>query len=185
MTQPTRCPWAGDDALMRSYHDREWSVPEHNSRALWEMLMLECFQAGLSWQVILHKRTGFQAAFAGFEPQAVARFATADVDNLMQNTGIVRSRAKILATIGNARAYLDMQQAGEDFATWTWEFAGGKTIKNTGPAPAKTPLSEKLSTALKKRGFKFTGPVTVYSWLQAAGIVNDHTPECFLYAPPD
>lgn len=185
MTQPTRCPWVGDDALMRSYHDDEWGVPEHNSRALWEMLMLECFQAGLSWRTILHKRSAFQAAFAGFEPQTVARFTTADIENLMQNSSIVRSRAKILATIGNAQAYLDMQQAGEDLATWVWEFSGGETMKNNGPVPSKTPLSEKLSTALKKRGFKFTGPVTVYSWMQSAGIANDHTPECFRRAALD
>jgi DNA-3-methyladenine glycosylase I len=174
-----RCAWADNDPLMRAYHDEEWGVPEHDSRALWEKLMLDGFQAGLSWITILRKRDAFRAAFKGFDPKRVARFTEKDVERLLQDAGIVRSRAKILATIGGARAYLDMQAAGEDFSEFVWSMAGGKPIRATGPAPTKTALSEQLSVALKKRGFKFVGPVIVYAWLQATGVVNDHAPDCF------
>lgn len=174
-----RCAWAGNDPGMRAYHDTEWGVPERDSRALWEKLMLDGFQAGLSWQTILRKRDAFRHAFAGFEPMAVAAFTTADVERLMQDPGIVRSRAKIEATIGNARAYLAMQAIGEDFSTFVWSMAGGTPIQASGPVPTKTPLSEAVSAALKARGFKFVGPVIVYAWMQATGIVNDHAPDCF------
>ena len=167
---------------MRAYHDEEWGVPERDSRALWEKLMLDGFQAGLAWVIILRKRDAFRRAFKGFDPKVVAKFSAADVNRLMQDAGIVRSRAKIEATIGNARAYLAMQAAGEDFSTWVWTMAGGKPIGNTwkepGMVPAKTPLSEEISAALKKRGFKFVGPVIVYAWMQAVGIVNDHIVGC-------
>jgi DNA-3-methyladenine glycosylase I len=174
-----RCAWADNDPLMRAYHDEEWGVPEHDSRALWEKLMLDGFQAGLSWITILRKRDAFRAAFKGFDPKRVARFTEKDVERLLLDAGIVRSRAKILATIGGARAYLDMQAAGEDFSEFVWSMAGGKPIRATGPVPTKTTLSEQLSVALKKRGFKFVGPVIVYAWLQATGVVNDHAPDCF------
>jgi len=164
---------------MSAYHDEEWGVPEHDSRALWEKLMLDGFQAGLAWSIILKKRDAFREAFANFDPQKVARFTSRDVDRLMKNEGIVRARAKIEATIGNARAYLAMQSAGEDFSTWVWSMAGGKPIQNNGPVPTQTPLSEEISKALKKRGFKFVGPVIVYAWMQAVGIVNDHSADCF------
>ena len=141
--------------------------------------MLDGFQAGLAWSIILKKREGFREAFANFDPKIVARFTAADVDRLMQNTGIVRARAKIEATIGNAKAYLAMQTAGEDFSKFVWGMAGGAPIRNSGPVPTKTPLSEEMSKALKKRGFKFVGPVIVYAWMQAVGIVNDHAPDCF------
>ena len=175
-----RCNWADSDPLMRAYHDEEWGVPERDSRALWEKLMLDGFQAGLSWSIILRKRDAFRKAFKGFNPKTVARFDEADVKRLLENPGIVRSRAKIEATIGGARAYLAMQASGEDFSTFVWTLAGGKPIQNTtGIVPSKTPLSEEMSKALKKRGFKFVGPVIVYAWMQATGIVNDHAIDCF------
>jgi len=174
-----RCFWAEGDPLLRAYHDEEWGVPEHNSRKLWEMLMLEGFQAGLSWTIILRKREAFRKAFKNFDPKQVARFHKADVARLLQDPGIVRSRAKIEATIGGARIYLAMQTAGNDFSPFIWNLVGGKPIQNTGQIPAKTPLSEELSKVLKKRGFKFVGPVIVYAWMQATGIVNDHSADCF------
>jgi DNA-3-methyladenine glycosylase I len=174
-----RCAWAENDPLMRDYHDEEWGVPEYDSRALWEKLMLDGFQAGLSWITILRKREAFRKAFRGFDPEKVIRFKEADVERLLQDTGIVRSRAKIEATIGGARAYLAMAKAGEGFSSFVWGFVDGKPIRNTGPVPAKTPLSEEISVALKKRGFKFVGPVIVYAWMQATGLVNDHAADCF------
>lgn len=177
-----RCAWADNDALMRAYHDEEWGVPEYDSRALWEKIILDGFQAGLSWITILRKREAFREAFQGFDPRVIVTYGEADVAGLLENPGIVRSRAKILATIGNARAYLKMEEEGEDFSAFVWNFTGGRPIVNTwqgiGEVPAKTPLSEELSAALKKRGFKFVGPVIVYAWMQAVGIVNDHTVGC-------
>ncbi|MGI4812207.1 MAG: DNA-3-methyladenine glycosylase I [Janthinobacterium lividum] len=174
-----RCDWAQNDPLLRAYHDEEWGVPERDSRALWEKLMLDGFQAGLAWITILRKRDAFRAAFAGFDPVRVSKFTAADVDRLMLDAGIVRSRAKIEAVIGNAHAYLVMQAAGEDFSEFVWSMAGGKPVTQEGPRPTKTALSEQMSKALKQRGFKFVGPVIVYAWLQATGVVNDHEPECF------
>lgn len=176
---PHRCAWAESDPLLRAYHDEEWGVPEHDSRALWENLMLDGFQAGLSWITILRKREAFRQAFQGFDPKTVAQFGGADVARLLEDPGIVRSRSKIEATIGNAHAYLAMAEAGEDFSTFVWAMAGGEPILNEGDVPAKTPLSEEISAALKKRGFKFVGPVIVYAWMQATGIVNDHVATCF------
>jgi DNA-3-methyladenine glycosylase I len=181
MTMLQRCAWARTDPLMCAYHDEEWGVPERDSRALWEKLMLDGFQAGLSWQTILRKRDAFREAFRGFDPQIVASFDSADIERLMQNAGIVRSRSKIEATIGNARAYLKMQAADEDFSSFIWAMAGGKPIPHAGHVPTKTPLSEQVSAALKKRGFKFVGPVIVYAWMQATGLVDDHAPDCFRY----
>lgn len=174
-----RCAWAQSHPLLQAYHDKEWGVPEHDSRRLWEKLMLDGFQAGLSWLTILKKRDAFRAAFAGFEPAIVARFNEDDVQRLMHDAGIVRSRAKIDATIGNARAYLAMQDAGEAFSAFIWQMVGGAPIQTTGPRPVQTPLSQSISQALKKRGFKFVGPVIVYAWMQATGIVNDHEDTCF------
>jgi len=165
---------------MREYHDTEWGVPEYDSRALWEKLMLDGFQAGLSWSTILKKREAFRKAFKNFHPEVVAKFTEADIVRLLQDPGIVRSRAKIEATIGGARAYLAIQKSGEDFSKFIWGMAGGKPIQNAGgPIRTKTPLSEEISKALKQRGFKFVGPVIVYAWLQAVGIVNDHASDCF------
>jgi DNA-3-methyladenine glycosylase I len=174
-----RCSWAESDPLLRAYHDEEWGVPEYDSRALWEKLMLDGFQAGLSWAIILRKREAFRVAFKNFDPEAVARFGKSDIARLLQDPGIVRSHAKIEATIGGARAYLALQTEGHDFSTFIWNMAGGKPIQNSGALPVKTPLSEKISKALKKRGFKFVGPVIVYAWMQAVGIVNDHAATCF------
>jgi DNA-3-methyladenine glycosylase I len=178
-TAKSRCAWAGNDALMRTYHDTEWGVPQHDSRALWELLMLEGFQAGLSWITVLRKREAFRKEFKGFDPKKVARFGEADIERLLNNPGIIRSRAKIQATIDAARIYLEMENAGEDFAAWLWGITGGKPIRNAGPVPAQTPLSEEMSKQLKKRGFKFVGPVIVYAFMQAAGMVNDHSAGCF------
>jgi DNA-3-methyladenine glycosylase I len=174
-----RCKWAGNDPLMIRYHDEEWGVPEYDSRTLWEMLMLEGFQAGLSWITVLRKRDAFRAAFRQFDPIKVARFTEKDIARLLQDEGIIRSRAKIVATIEGARIYLDMLQSGTAFSDWVWELAGGKPIQNTGPVVASTPLAERISKELKRRGFKFVGPVIVYAWMQACGIVNDHSADCF------
>ncbi len=175
----TRCPWADSTPVMQAYHDEEWGVPERDSRALWEKLVLDGFQAGLAWITILRKRHTFREAFHRFDPEKVAAFKQPDIDRLLQNPGIVRSRAKIEATIKGAQIYLDMQRNREDFSAYVWGMAGGEPIQHTGPVPAKTDLSEKISADLKKRGFKFVGPVIVYAWMQAVGITNDHTPECF------
>jgi DNA-3-methyladenine glycosylase I len=177
--QVRRCSWAGTDPIYIAYHDTEWGVPLFNSRMLWEMLMLEGFQAGLAWVTILRKRDAFRKAFKNFDPRKVARFTEADIQRLLQDAGIVRSRAKIEATIEGARIYLAMQKAGEDFSSVAWSFVSGKPIQNVGPVPAKTILSEEISRALKKRGFKFVGPTIVYAWMQAVGMVNDHAPHCF------
>lgn len=174
-----RCSWAESDPVYRAYHDEEWGVPEYDSRALWETLMLEGFQAGLAWIVILRKRDAFRKAFKDFDPAKVARFGEADIARLLEDSGIVRSRAKIEATIQGARIFVAMQAAGEDFSAYVWKLAGGKPIQSTGVIQAKTELSEEISKALKKRGFKFVGPVIVYAWMQAVGMVNDHAPECF------
>ncbi len=174
-----RCSWPGNDPLYIAYHDTEWGVPQFDSRMLWEMLMLEGFQAGLSWITILRKREAFRKAFKSFDPKKVARFAEADVQRLLQDPGIVRSRAKIEATIEGARIYFAMQSAGNDFSQFAWAFVDGKPIQNPGPVPAKTPLAEEISKNLKKRGFKFVGPTIVYAWMQAVGMVNDHAPGCF------
>jgi DNA-3-methyladenine glycosylase I len=164
---------------MREYHDQEWGVPEFDSRSLWETLMLEGFQAGLAWITVLRKREAFRAAFRGFDPAKVARFGASDVARLMADPGIIRSRAKIEATISGARIFLDMQETGIDFSQWVWNLAGGKPIQNSGPVPATSPLAETMSKELKRRGFKFVGPVIVYAWMQASGIVNDHAENCF------
>lgn len=176
--QNRRCRWVGDDPQMIAYHDEEWGVPQRDSRQLWETLMLECFQAGLSWSVILRKREAFRRAFMGFDPQCVARLTERDVDRLMQDAGIVRARAKIQAMVTNAQAFLRMQSAGEDFAAWAWGMVGGQPVAGTGPTVSRTALSEQLSQALRQRGFKFTGPVIVHAWMQAAGLVQDHEAHC-------
>lgn len=173
-----RCSWAQEDPL-RTYHDEEWGVPERDSQKLWEKLALDGFQAGLSWVTILRKREAFRRAFKNFDPEKVARFREADVVRLLADPGIVRSRAKIEATISGAQAYLAMREAGNDFSTFVWSFTRGRQIQNTGRAPAQSPLSERISHSLKERGFKFVGPVIVYAWMQATGIVNDHAQGCF------
>jgi DNA-3-methyladenine glycosylase I len=178
--EPRRCTWAESDPLLRVYHDEEWGVPEYDSRALWELLMLEGFQAGLAWITVLRKREAFRKAFHGFEPAKVAKFGERDITRLLGDPGIIRSRAKIAATIAGARIFEEMKSEGEDFSRFVWNMVGGKPIQNKSETlPVKTPLSEEISAALKKRGFKFVGPVIVYAWMQACGMVNDHDPRCF------
>ena len=175
-----RCVWAGDDPVMRTYHDEEWGVPERDSRALWEMLMLEGFQAGLAWIIVLRKREAFRQAFAGFDPARVARFTKRDVDRLMNNAGIIRAHAKIEATIAGARIFCEMRDRGEDFGALCWSFTEGQVVTGTGRgSPPHTALSAVISKELKRRGFKFVGPTIVYAWMQAIGIVNDHAHDCF------
>lgn len=165
---------------MAAYHDAEWGVPLRDSRALWEMLMLEGFQAGLSWRTILHRREGFRAAFAGFDPDRVSAFNDADIARLMADARIIRARAKIAATIAGARIFCAMRDSGEDFGRWAWNLAGGEPRRGDGrTVPASTPLSADISKALKARGFTFVGPVIVYAWMQAVGMVNDHAHDCF------
>jgi len=185
---PNRCAWAGSgDPLYAAYHDEEWGVPERDSRALWEKLVLDGFQAGLAWITILRKREAFRAAFKGFDPDVVARFGEADRARLMADAGIVRSNAKIDAAIDGARRYLDMREKGEDFAAFIWSFTDGKPVQNRwasiAEVPAQTPLAVDMAKALKAKGFKFCGPVIVYAFMQATGVVNDHVASCFRHEP--
>jgi DNA-3-methyladenine glycosylase I len=178
-----RCPWCEGDALMEAYHDQEWGVPERDARALWEKLILDGFQAGLSWKTILYKREAFREAFEGFDPERVARYRATDVDRLLGNPGIIRSRAKIDAAIGNARAFLEVEEKGGGFAAFLWDLAGGAPRDNrfrmVTQVPAQTEISAEMAKALKQRGFKFCGPVIVYAFMQATGMVNDHLVGCF------
>jgi len=183
-----RCAWADKgDALYTAYHDEEWGVPERDSRALWEKLVLDGFQAGLAWITILRKREAFRAAFKGFDPEAVARFGAADRARLMADAGIVRSNAKIDAAIDGAKRYLEMRERGEDFADFIWGFTDGKPVVNhwrtMADVPAQTPLAVDMAKAMKAKGFKFCGPVIVYAFMQATGVVNDHVVSCFRHAP--
>ncbi|WP_110692351.1 DNA-3-methyladenine glycosylase I [Salinicola halophyticus] len=182
-----RCAWAQTHPLNAEYHDEEWGVPVYDSRALWEKLILDGFQAGLSWLTILKKRDAFRDAFEEFDPERIARYDEHDVERLMGNAGIIRSRSKIEATIGNAQAYLAMRDNGEDFSEFLWGMVGGRPIQRDferdGPVPTQTPLSVDISKALKKRGFKFVGPVIVYAWMQAVGMVNDHAETCHRRKP--
>ncbi|MEP6780542.1 MAG: DNA-3-methyladenine glycosylase I [Gemmatimonadaceae bacterium] len=180
MTEPKRCSWAGNDAQMQAYHDDEWGVPQRDPRMLWEMLMLEGFQAGLAWITVLRKRDAFREAFAGFDPKRVAKFTERDIERLMNNAGIIRARAKIEATIRGAQIYCEMMESGDDFTAFCWSFTNGKVLKGDGKTVlASTPLSGEISKEMKKRGFKFVGPTIVYAWMQAVGIVNDHATTCY------
>jgi DNA-3-methyladenine glycosylase I len=174
------------DPLYEAYHDTEWGVPEYDSRALWEKLVLDGFQAGLSWITILRKREAFRAAFADFDPEVVARFGDDDRARLMADAGIIRSNAKIDAAINGARIYLDMRDKGEDFSQFLWSFTNGRVIKNRweeiAQVPAQTEVAVQMAKALKAKGFKFTGPVIVYAFMQATGFVNDHLTCCHRHA---
>lgn len=177
------CAWAPvDDPLYRGYHDVEWGVPERDSRALWEKFQLDGFQAGLSWITILRKRTAMRKEFDGFDPEKVARWDASRVKRALLNPGIIRSPLKIEATIGNARAYLDMRERGLEFSKYLWAFVDDAPIvsrlESWRKVPAKTELSEKVSKDMKKRGFKFCGPTIVYACMQAVGMVNDHEVRC-------
>ena len=174
-----RCAWGDADDLMRDYHDREWGVPERDSRKLWEKLILDGFQAGLSWRTILARRDGFRRAFEGFEPDIVAGYGEREVERLLADPGIIRSRSKIAATIRNAKAYVAMREAGEDFARFAWDFVDNRPILWEGPVPPNSPLSEKVSKALRQRGFTFVGPTIVFAWMEATGLIDSHAPDCF------
>ncbi len=177
------CGWApAGDALYRAYHDREWGVPIRESRALFAKLMLDGMQAGLAWITILRKREAILTEFEQFDPQALVHWDEGRIAKAMENPGIIRSPKKIEAVIGNARAFLQMADHGEEFCSWCWDFVGGEPIdgklRHWSEVPAKTELSERMSKALKQRGFKFAGPVIVYAWMQAVGLVNDHETRC-------
>ena len=181
-----RCPWPKQDPLYVAYHDEEWGVPEYDDRALFEKLVLDGFQAGLSWITILRKRDNFRRAFAGFAPEKIARFTPKKVEALMQDAGIVRNRLKIEGTVLSARAYLDAMEKGPGFSRLLWDFLDGKPkvnrFRSTAQIPAETELSRKISKELARRGFKFVGPTIVYAFMQATGMVNDHLVSCHRHA---
>ena len=180
-----RCPWPKQDPLYVAYHDEEWGVPEYDDRALYEKLILDGFQAGLSWITILRKRDNFRRAFDGFAPEKIARYTPKKVERLMQDAGIVRNRMKIEGTVRSARAYLDIMEKGPGFSRLLWDFMGGKPkvnrFRSTSQVPAETELSRKISKELAGRGFKFVGPTIVYAFMQATGMVNDHLVTCFCH----
>ena len=177
----TRCAWAGDDPVYQAYHDTEWGVPEYDSRALWEKLVLDGFQAGLSWITILKKRDNFRAAFAGFDPHVIATWGEDDVQRLLADPGIIRHRGKIEATITNARAWQEIE-AKQGFDRFLWDYVDGKPLQpqraTMADVPPQTPLSAQISKDLKKAGFKFCGPTIVYAFMEACGMVNDHIVTC-------
>jgi len=187
LKERTRCAWPGKDALYTDYHDHDWGVPEFDSRALFEKLVLDGFQAGLSWITILRKRENFRAAFHKFEPEKMARYSKRDIDRLLKNEGIIRSKAKIDAAIRGARLWLEIEGAEQGgFSAFIWKHVDGKPQQNAyrsmSQVPAKTKMSEALSKDLKDRGFNFVGPVIVYAFAQAVGMVNDHVVDCFRHA---
>jgi DNA-3-methyladenine glycosylase I len=176
-----RCSWCGTEPIYVNYHDTEWGVPEWDARALWEKLILDGFQAGLSWITILKKRDNFRAAFANFDPDPIAKWGEADVMRLLENPGIIRHRGKIEATIGNAKAYQKIH-SNEGFDNFLWGYVDGQPLQNNprtmADVPASTPLSEQISKDLRKAGFRFVGPTIVYAFMQAVGMVNDHVTTC-------
>jgi DNA-3-methyladenine glycosylase I len=180
---PIRCAWAGDKPHMIRYHDREWGKPVHRDRKHFEMLLLEGAQAGLTWDTILRKREGYRKAFAGFDPEKVARFTAKTKAELLQNPAIVRNRLKIDAAVANAKAFLAIQREFESFDAYVWSFVAGEPIvhrwKQMKDVPATNPISDTLSKDLKRRGFRFVGSTIVYAYMQAVGLINDHTADCF------
>ena len=182
-TPHSRCGWVNDDPLYLSYHDEEWGVPVHDERRLFEMLVLEGAQAGLSWYTILKKREAYRRAFDGFDPERIARYGEEKIAALLADPGIVRNRLKIHAAVGNARAVLDLRESGIGFSDFLWEFTGGTPLVNAWrrleEVPATTPISESMSRALRQRGFRFVGPTICYAFMQAVGMVNDHLTSCF------
>jgi DNA-3-methyladenine glycosylase I len=181
-----RCGWVGSDPLYVAYHDEEWGIPVHDDRALFEFLVLEGAQAGLSWITILKRREGYRRAFDGFDPAVVAGYGEDKVAALLQDTGIIRNRAKVRSAINNAQRFLEVQREFGTFDAYIWRFVDGKPIQNAwtglGDVPAKTPVSDALSKDLGKRGFNFVGSTIMYAHMQATGMVNDHTTDCFRYA---
>jgi DNA-3-methyladenine glycosylase I len=185
----TRCSWCGDEPSYVAYHDNEWGVPEWDDRALFEKLLLDGFQAGLSWFIILRKRDNFRRAFDGFSPELMARYDDAKLASLMADSGIVRNKAKINAAVGNARAWLEIQEHENGFSDYLWSFVGGAPIvnrwRNTDSVPAETAESKAMSKDLKRRGFKFCGPTICYAFMQAVGMVNDHAVDCYRHTELD
>ncbi len=183
--EKTSCEWPLDDDLMIAYHDEEWGVPLHDDRKLFEFLVLDAFQAGLSWRTILHKRDNFRLAFDDFDARLIARYKKRKIGQLLQNAGIVRNRMKIEATVGNAKAFLGVQSEYGSFDSYIWQFVGGQPKQNRWRSlkrlPASTPDSDRMSKDLKERGFKFVGTTICYAFMQAAGMVNDHLVKCFRY----
>jgi DNA-3-methyladenine glycosylase I len=181
----TRCTWVGNDPLMLHYHDEEWGVPVHDDRRLFEFIVLEGAQAGLSWMTILRRREGYRAAFDNFDPARIARFDRRKLESLMRNDAIIRNRRKIEGTIQNARAYLALRESGSSLGDFMWTFVGGKPIlnrrKNVSEVPASTPESDAMSKAMKRAGFTFFGTTICYAHMQAVGMVNDHLVSCFRY----
>jgi DNA-3-methyladenine glycosylase I len=182
-SEPKRCPWAGTDPLLLRYHDEEWGVPVHDDRRLFEFLVLEGAQAGLSWITILRKRVNYRRAFARFDPRKVAAFGAREIRHLLANPGIVRNRLKLGAAIDNARAFRVIQQEAGSFDAFVWQLSGGKPIRNrwrtAAQVPAKTAEAEALSRELVRRGFRFVGPTICYAFMQAVGMVNDHLVDCY------
>ena len=182
----TRCPWPKQDPLYVAYHDEEWGVPEYDDRALYEKLMLDGFQAGLSWITILRKRDNFRKAFDGFAPERIARYTPKKIERLMNDAGIVRNRAQIEGAVGSARAYLDIMENGPGFSNLLWDFLDGgpkvNTFRSIKQVPAETDISRRISKELAARGFKFVGPTIVYAFMQAVGMVNDHLVSCHRHA---
>lgn len=180
-----RCDWSTSDPLYMAYHDREWGVPTHDDRRLFEFLILEGAQAGLSWLTILKKREDYRLAFDGFDPRKVAQCDTTRIQELMNNPGIVRNRSKLEAAVSNARAFLEIRREYGSFDSYIWQFVGGRPIKNTwrsvADIPTRTKESDAMSRDLKRRGFRFVGPTICYAFMQAVGMVNDHTVDCFRY----
>ena len=185
MSKDTTCAWAMNHELEREYHDAEWGVPVYDDATIFEFLILETFQAGLSWITILRKRENFRAAFDAFDYQKIARYNQDKIDSLLQNTGIVRNKLKIHATITNAQNFIKIQEEFGSFSKYIWSFVGGKPIKNSvknyKEAPPTTAISDAISKDLKKRGFKFVGSTVIYAHMQATGMVNDHEINCFRY----
>jgi DNA-3-methyladenine glycosylase I len=182
---PNTCPWPTNDPLMIEYHDKEWGVPLHDDQKLFEFMLLDAFQAGLSWKTILHRREGFRKAFADFDPEKIAAFDEAKILELMQDTGIIRNQLKIRTAVTNAQAFLKVQEEFGTFDKYIWQFTGGKTIVNQlnglSAMPVSTKESDAMSKDLKKRGFKFVGTTICYAFMQAAGMVHDHMIYCFRY----
>jgi DNA-3-methyladenine glycosylase I len=180
------CGWTATDALMIAYHDDEWGVPVRDDQALFEKLLLDGFQAGLSWRTILHRRDGYRAAYGGFDPEKIARWKPARIESLMNDTRIIRNRQKIESSVKNAKAYLALKDELGSFSDFLWQFTGGKTIVNhwqrMKQLPAETKESQAMAKALRERGFTFCGPTICYAFMQAVGMVNDHIVECFRYS---
>lgn len=181
--QPVRCPWCLKDPDYQHYHDTEWGVPLRDSKKLFSLLVLEGAQAGLSWITILKRRQGYLAAMNDLDPDAIARYTEQDISRLLLNRGIIRNRRKLESAVVNARAFLAMQDKGEDFSEWLWSWVDGRPIvnhwKQLSEIPAVTPLSETISLELKRRGFTFVGPTIIYAYMQSAGLVNDHLVDCY------